>query len=240
VLVMADAGEDNLLHAIERDEAWLAEVMRAYPAPACRSLDLVKQRVRIEVVEQALPLGAVDVPTEGLADTLAGVKSAVRRELAEMSGESADDARADLEDAISRYEAQVSAYRFGRWARIGAGLAVAALVALWFAPRWLAPPNEPGPVLVENGGAIDAPGVAPDSGAGAPADAATYFEDWQATLAQDSSGTMAEELAEIDAEIDGLADSYLSIGADDWGDDLDALGDDLDGLIGDLDDWEDV
>jgi hypothetical protein len=45
---------------------------------------------------------------------------------------------------------------------------------------------------------------------------------------------------EIDAEIDGLADSYLSIGADDWGDDLDALGDDLDGLIGDLDDWEDV
>jgi hypothetical protein len=239
VLVMADAGEDNLLHAIERDEAWLAEVMRAFPAPVCRSLDQVKQQVRIEVAEQALPLGAVDVPTEGLADTLAGVKSAVRRELAEMSGESMDDARADLEDAISRYEAQVSAYRFGRWARIGAGLAVAALVALWFAPRWLAP-NEPGPVLVENGGAIDAPGVAPDSGAGAPADAATYFEDWQATLAQDSSGTMAEELAEIDAEIDGLADSYLSIGADDWGDDLDALGDDLDGLIGDLDDWEDV
>jgi hypothetical protein len=29
VLVMADAGEDNLLHAIERDEAWLAELMRA-------------------------------------------------------------------------------------------------------------------------------------------------------------------------------------------------------------------
>jgi hypothetical protein len=56
----------------------------------------------IEVVEQALPLGAVDVPTEGLADTLAGVKSAVRRELAEMSGESMDDSRADLEDAISR------------------------------------------------------------------------------------------------------------------------------------------
>ena len=116
---MKDADQNNLTADIEREEAWLREVMEQYPTPRCRSLEHVKLRVRIAVQEGGLELGPAPVPSGGVLERL---KRSVRSELAK-------PVQPDGEQVL-----RLPAWRVGRLA--GVSLAAAAGVVLLVSPMF--------------------------------------------------------------------------------------------------------
>lgn len=115
---------DNLLAAIERDQAWLDVLLRRHPHPPCPSLVALKERVRLEIDTLALDID----PAISAAQAVAAAKSAVRAELRRMA------------------PAVGPAYRRKSWwygHRVVIGtLAAAAVVALFFVlPSRIVPPG---------------------------------------------------------------------------------------------------
>ena len=121
---MNDDATDKLLAELERDEAWLAVVMAQHGEPECRSLEQVKHRVRIEMLEDSLACADVPGPAD---DVLGRIKRELRAELAELavSGEAAQGLVSD----------RVSSSRLWEHFRVVAGsLAAAAVLTFAFLP----------------------------------------------------------------------------------------------------------
>lgn len=225
---MNDANNDNLIRDIEQGEAWLAEVMRAYPEPQCPSFAHLKQCVRIAVDESALSekVFAIDAPQVSPA-TLSAVKSAVRAELAQMDEPSGSDAR------------QTSWWRRNRFA-VGT-LAAAAAVLLVLTPVWLmtqSPDSQDEQFVATN----QQPDAVSQVTGGESAALGGVIEDWEDALALDATGDFDTEVASLESEIGDLYDTLTFTFADEdtWDGDVDDLDDSLDALFEELESLEDA
>jgi len=191
---------DKLIDAIERDEAWLAGVMRRYPHPPCTTLADVRQGVRAALDLEQRAVGGLP----GAEHALAAAKSAVRLELRRMA------------------DAQPAARRIGPWWRrpriASVALVAAAAVAFWLAPLAGPVPN------MDEGGANDsgAAGTSFEDIRGALAlEATDEFDSEVASLSSEihelydvltlgETWDLSGEFEELDADLDELFEDIAS------------------------------
>lgn len=203
-----DAQEQSKLTAeIERDEAWFADVVKRFPAPAFDGLQSIKHRVRIAVHEQVTGIAEMRSPAPS-PEVVDRIKAAVRAELAGAPATRQPQEHRVLIAWWSRY-------------RVALGtLAAAAVLAFAFLP--LGGTDGGG----ESGGGSQGIQVARD--------AVPAIEDFVAYVSEASvDGTV--EFAVLEAELDDLEQLVVSP-TDSWFDDeVSDLDDELDRLTNDTD-----
>jgi len=189
---------DNLLAAIESDQAWLDALLRRHPHPPCPPLVALKERIRLEVDAHALDID----PAISAARAVAAAKSAVRAELRRMAlaAEPAHQRRSQW---------------LGRRVVIGT-LAAAAAVALFFMlPSRMAPPD--------GGEDQEIPGAWTDWQTALLAPASEEIESDVAALSTDievlydalslgDGWELVEGFDELDAELDELFNEFDALG----------------------------
>jgi len=193
---------DNLMRAIERDEAWLADAMGRYPTPAPISLDAAKSRVRTELQVATL----LDAGLPSATAAVQSAKAAVWGELLRAA------ARPDVGAA------QPAPRAAGWWwrHRIALGtLAAAAAIALLVLPMVTSTPDT-------SGGTTVATSEPP---------AQLGIDDYSAALALPATDDFDSEVADVASDLDELYESFTLVddtGLDSEFDDLDS---ELDSLM---------
>lgn len=191
---------DNLMRAIERDEAWLKATLERYPGPECPRLDGLKDQVRTE-----LQVGSwLDAGLPESRDAVDGAKAAVWGAL--------------LRSAVEPAEPERRTQPWWTRSRVLAGtLAAAAAVALVALPfRWEnSKSGTPAPVVVRLG--ID------DYSAALSLAATDDFDNEVAAVAAEidelhdafslaDDETLDAEFDDLDQELDSLYEEFDSFG----------------------------
>lgn len=191
---------DNLMRAIERDEAWLKAALERYPGPVCPRLDGLKDQVRAE-----LQVGSwLDAGLPESRDAVDGAKAAVWGALLRYAVEPAEPAR--------------RAQPWWTRSRVLAGtLAAAAAVALAVLPfRWVNQHDgAQGPVAVRLG--IDDYSAAlsltaTDDFDSEVAAVAAEIDDLHEAFSLADDETLDAEFDDLDQELDSLYDEFDSFG----------------------------
>jgi len=180
-----EPSNEALLADIERDEAWLAEVLAAHPTPACASLEAVKHRVRIAVLEEGVDVESVpELP----AASLDRIKLAVRAELA---------AQESVQDAAVEPQWQ-------NWRIAAMSLAAAAVLVFAFLPFGSVegPPPVPADQGFEDFVAIVAAVTADDDATLTAFEAA--LEEVESSWASSTEDWFTDEVDDLESDIDDL------------------------------------